>query len=237
MLDLDNKGVQFKLAFLSRALQGAEDAIVFGDIYVVEGGYSVKCLEFGCKRVTLVDVIETRGWLNERLKNKELNFYKGDFSSTLFMKSIPEQYDVSVAFDVLLHQPPLINTLQLMLEKTKRRICIVQPMLVELKTPNVLVYLPGCGNADLHPMKKDVSNVNIFDVMQVNQSYWIWGMTPSFMKSVLKGSGFDVIYETDGPSLANERWFTWGCIAERKTVATGHWVNCGPQRDIIEPNW
>jgi hypothetical protein len=237
MLDINSTVVQLKLDLLGQAVQGCQDAIVFGDIYIVEGSYTVKCIEFGCKRATLVDTVETCGWLDERKKNPKLNFYKGDFSNTLFMKSIPEKYDVSIAFDVLLHQPPLINTLELILEKTSRRICIFQPMLLEQENKNTLVYLPGSENADIHPMNQGVSSVNIFDIMEVNQSRWIWGITPSFMKNVLKGSGFDIIYEIDGGSLPNKKWFYWGCIAEKKATNDRHWANMGVCRDIIEPHW
>jgi hypothetical protein len=50
--------VQFKLDTLKRATP-AQSAIVFGDVYMVDGGYSRKCLDYGCKEVLLIDSLKT----------------------------------------------------------------------------------------------------------------------------------------------------------------------------------
>src|SRR5207244_10465262 len=90
------------------------DAIVFGVMWVVVGGYTLRYLELVCERATLIGSFETDGWLETRRANPSLNFYKGDFSDPLFMMSLRERHEVGVAFDVLLHQAPLVHTLHLM---------------------------------------------------------------------------------------------------------------------------
>jgi hypothetical protein len=167
--------VQFKLGILNRAMPAAT-AIVFGDMCGVEGGDTAKCLQSGAERALLVDSLETPNWARARLSEPRLDFYKGDFSDHSFMTSIRERFDVSVAFDVLLHQPPLLNTPHNMLEKTLERIAIVQPVLKERELSNVLVYLPGCSPEDgLYPIADTNSSYRMFDAYEVNHSHWIWG--------------------------------------------------------------
>jgi hypothetical protein len=61
--------VQFKLETLRRTTP-AQSAIVFGDIYMVDGGYSRKCLDYGCKEVLLIDSLETVQWQKNRIENR-----------------------------------------------------------------------------------------------------------------------------------------------------------------------
>jgi hypothetical protein len=228
--------VRFKLDML-KAATPAETAVVFGDMYIVEGGYTKKCLEYGCERALLVDSLETPGWLQSRIAEPRLDFYKGDFSDPLFMKSIRETFAISVAFDILLHQPPLLATIHLILEKTRDAIVIVQPVLKEQQIANTLVYLPGQPDADLYPLAQRSDEFRAFDVGQVNQSHWIWGMTPSLIASVLAGEGFEIVHSADGQDLENPRWMWWGCVARRAGDAVNHWSRTPPTPGLYEPTW
>ena len=215
--------VQFKLEILRRAMP-AESAIVFGDIYMVDGGYTRKCLEYGLKDVLLIDTLETVQWQRSRIDNPELDFYKGYFSNPLFMRSFNRSFNIGIVYDILLHQAPLLQTLHLMLEKVRNRLCIVQPMLQEQSVANTLVYLPGCPSQDLYPLPQASQEYRVFDVRQVNHSHWLWGMTVSFLRSVLTGEGFDIIYEAEYPDHAlTKKWMVWGCVAERKGKNPLHW--------------
>jgi hypothetical protein len=232
---LDNPVVRFKVGILEKAMP-AESAVVFGDIWKVDGFYTQKTLELGCKRALLVDSLETENWLNARLENPHLDFFKGDFSDPLFMKSIRDKFDIGVAFDIFLHQPPLLSTINLMLEKVDKRFCVVQPMLREQMCPNSLVYLPG--NSDqLYPLGSRDSEFKMFDVSQVNQSHWIWGMTQSFLHAVFRGEGFDLVSEEELCSLPNPRWFWGGYIYERKRKNPSHWSISKVTPGLYEGNW
>jgi len=228
--------VRFKLDMLEAATP-AETAVVFGDMYIVEGGYTKKCVELGCERAVLVDSLETPGWLQTRLSERRIDFYKGDFSDPLFMKSIRERFSISVAFDILLHQPPLLATIHLILEKTLDAIVIVQPVLKERSIANSLVYLPGQPDDELYPLAQRSDEFRAFDATQVNQSHWIWGMTPSLITSVLAGEGFDIVHEADGVDLENAQWMWWGCVARRKRPAEGHWSETRPTPGLFSPTW
>jgi hypothetical protein len=235
VMKADNPVVDFKVKMLEKALP-AESAIIFGDMWKVDGFYTRKTLELGCKRAVLIDSQETEKWLHTRIHNPAIDFFKGDFSNTLFMKSIRQTFDIGVVFDILLHQVPLLNTLHLMLEKIAKRICIVQPMLREQTFPNSLVYLPG--NIDqLYPLAATHGEVRMFDVSQVNQSHWIWGMTPSFLKSALVGEGFDLFHEEELFPLPNEHWFWGGYIFGRKQKNPSHWSNAEVTPGLHKGDW
>lgn len=227
--------VRFKTAILTKAMP-AESAVVFGDMWKVDGFYTKKTLELGCKRAVLVDSLETPSWLKTRLQYPQIDFFKGDFSNPLFMKSILEKFDLGVGFDILLHQPPLLNTLHLMLEKIDKRFCVVQPMLREQQFPNTLIYLPG-NTDDLYPLKLTHGEYRMFDIAQVNQSHWIWGMTATFLHAVLSGEGFDLIHQEEMAPLENERWFWGGYIYERKRENTGHWSASKVTPGLYKADW
>jgi hypothetical protein len=227
--------VQFKVAILEKSMP-AESAVVFGDMWKVDGFYTKKTLELGCKRAVLIDSLETEKWLHTRLQNPQIDFYKGDFSNTLFMKSVQEKFDVGVVFDILLHQPPLLNTLHLMLEKVDKKFCVVQPMLQEQKFRNSLVYLPG-NTDELYPLTAKHGEYKMFDVSHVNQSHWIWGITPTFLHSVLSGEGFDLIHQEELTSLPNENWFWGGYIYERRRENLIHWSSTKVTPGLYQGDW
>lgn len=237
MLDQSNPIVRLKLDLLQAAMP-AKSAVVFGDMYIVEGGYTEACLEYGCERALLVDTLETPGWLETRARNPQLDFYKGDFSDPLFMASIRERFSIGVAFDILLHQAPLVSTLHIMLETIDDALVIAQPVLKERADANSLVYLPGqpadCG---LYPLAQESGEYRAFDPLQVNHSHWLWGITPSAFRSLLAGEGFDVVHEVDGADLENPQWKWWGCVARRARENTSHWSRLRPTAGLFEPKW
>jgi len=224
--------VQLKLDLLRRALP-ARDAVVFGDIYGVDGGYTAKCVELGCERALLLDTHETAAWQRLRLERPELDFYKGDFADASFMASVRETFEVGVAYDVLLHQAPLLHTLHLMLEKVRERFLVVQPMLEEQAVPNSVVYLPGNTDGTLHPYPELPDVYRVLDVREVNQSHWIWGMTQSFLRSALAGEGFEIVHEVACEELPpNDSWSWRGYLAERRPDERGHWSDHAKTMDL-----
>jgi hypothetical protein len=233
-----NDFVQFKIDILQRAMPAAS-AIVFGDMYIVDGGYCKKCLDLGCSDVLLIDTIETVNWQKLRIANPSLDFYKGDFSNPHFMRSFDRRYDIGVVFDILLHQAPLLSTLHLMLEKVGKRFCIVQPMLKEQSQPNTLVYLPGNPNKELYPVADTNAEFKVFDPKAVNHSNWLWGLTVSFLHAVLEGEGFKITYQADfASSWLTDQWKLWGCVAERTSDTNPeHWSSVRPVPGLQDLVW
>ena len=231
MLDRDLPHVRLKLDVLEKAMP-ATTAGVFGDMYIVNGAYTKHCLDLGCEYAALFDTLESPAWQQLRLENPNLDFFKGDFANPGFMGAIDERYDVTAAFDVLLHQAPLLSALHLMLEKTASRLCIVQPMLIEREIPNALVYLPGNTETDLYPLAQQSPEYRVFDPLAVNQANWIWGMTETFLESALAGEGFEVIYRERAEPLENPAWYWGGYIAERRADNPQHWSTMQPSRGL-----
>ena len=238
MLDHSEPVVGFKLEMLGRALPAAESAVLFGDMWRVDGGYTVECAR-QCERVMLIDSLETPAWQQERIANPAIDFRKGDFSDPLFMASVREQFDVGVVFDILLHQPAMLGTITLMLDLVGSRFCVVQAMLEEQADPGTLVYLPGNTSAEaLYPLEAEVSDHKLFDVDQVNHSHWIWAMTPSFLTAALAAEGFDPVFEETLAPLPNPRWNWWGAVYERKRPrSSGHWKNQRLQPGLFAADW
>jgi hypothetical protein len=237
MLERSEPVVEFKLGLLGRALPETDSAVLFGDMWRVDGGYSVECAR-QCGRVMLIDSLETPAWQQERISNPAIDFRKGDFSDPFFMSSIREEFDVGVVFDILLHQPGMLGTISLMLNLVGRRFCVVQPMLAEQADPGTLVYLPGNTSANLYPLDAEVSDHKLFDVGEVNHSHWIWGMTPSFLTAALAAEGFDPVFEETLGPLGNPRWNWWGAVYERnRPRSSGHWTNQRVQPGLYTDDW
>jgi hypothetical protein len=238
MLDREEPVVSFKLDVLARALPGCESAVLFGDMWRVDGGYTIECAEH-CDRVLLIDSLETATWQQERIAQPKIDFRKGDFSDPLFMASVRESFSLGVAFDILLHQPTMLGTLALMLRMVEGRFCVVQPMLEEQAHPGTLIYLPGNSSvAELYPLEAEASDHKVFDVEQVNHSHWIWAMTPSFLTAALTAEGFDLVHEEVLGPLPNPNWNWWGAVYERKRPRPpGHWTNLRFEPGLYVGDW
>ena len=223
-LNTDQPAVKLKLELLEAATP-VPRAVVYGDMWVVEGAYTLRCLELGCASVTLIDSFETPDWQRTRIGHPQLDFVKGDFADPLFMGSIRAKYDLGVAYDVLLHQASALGALQLMCERVEQRFVVVQPMLREGGDPQQLVYLPGLAtDASLHPVGSDNDWMRaIGPATEVNTVHWLWAMTPSFLRAALRGEGFEITAEREEGGFPNPRWTWWGCIAERVEWPTAHW--------------
>jgi hypothetical protein len=123
-----------------------------------------------------------------------------------------------------------------MLEKIDRRFCIVQPMLREQKYPNSLVYLPG-NTDELYPLGTLHDDYKMFQVSQVNQGHWIWGMTPTFLHAVFLGEGFDLAHQEELSPLPNEHWFWGGYVYEKKRANLSHWSTSKVTPGLYRADW
>jgi hypothetical protein len=228
--------VRLKLELLQAAMP-AKSAIVFGDMYIVEGGYTAKCIDLGCENALLVDTFETPAWLQTRLRYPQIDFSRADFSDPLYMSSIREKFSIGVVFDILLHQAPLLATIHLMLECVTDALVIAQPVLKERADPNSLVYLPGQPDEKLYPLAARSDQFRAFDVLNVNHTHWLWGITPSAFRSILAGEGFEVQHETTGADLPNAQWNWWGCVARRTRDNPAHWSRVEWPRGLHTTGW
>ncbi len=200
--------VQRKIALIERCLP-VDSVIDMGGMWEVDGLYSRICRErFGIRQVTMIDRHESRNWRRNARLRKGIGFRKGDLSDERFMAKITKRYHLALAYDVLPHQIDLRHTLALMLSKTMKFFLISQPILPDEHMPfrNCLILLSGSRARKLIPFhetwkrKKDYWR-NFDDARTVDPSHWIWGMTPSFIESLIAGFGFKLVHK--------EFWHGW----------------------------
>jgi hypothetical protein len=217
----------------------AESAVLFGDIFRIDGGYTVECAERGAERVLLLDSLETPGWQSARLEHPSIDFRKGDFSDPLFMASVRGTYQVGVLFDIMLHQPGMLGTLTMMLSHVDKHLCIVQPMLDEQERSGSLVYLPGNPEEEeLYPLADRAADHQAFDPHEVNHSHWIWGMTRSFLTAAMRGEGFELVHDETLMPMPNPRWSWWGAVYERtQPKPASHWSTHLSYPGLYKGDW
>ena len=215
----DRETVLRKISMIRRCLP-VDSVIDFGGMWEVDGLYSRLCREkFGVPRVTMVDKFESENWVRNPSLRTGIDFRKGDFSDEQFMATIREPHDLALAYDVLIHQIDLRHTLSLMLSKTKKFFLVSQPILPEKLMPfrNCLVLLSGSKSCSLIPFHekwtKEVNYwANFSDATIIDTDHWLWGMTPSFIKSLMAGFGWKLIHK--------EFWRYW-------LPSSSKWKICG----------
>ena len=238
MLDREEPVVNFKLDVLERALPGCESAVLFGDMWRIDGGYTVECAKH-CDRVLLIDTLETAAWQQERIAEPKIDFRKGDFSDPLFMESVRESFSLGVAFDILLHQPTMLGTLALM-ARNDRRPFLRRPADAERagapRDPHLPAGEPRGGGA-LSARGRSLRPQGLRR-RPGQPSHWIWAMTPSFLTTAMIAEGFDLVYEETLAPLPNPNWSWWGAVYERvRPRSAGHWTNLRVEPGLYGGGW
>jgi hypothetical protein len=100
--------------------------------------------------------------------------------------------DVSLLYDVLLHQDRAVEIIRNVAGRTERAVCVAQPVLREsmFRLPN------GCANLLFYPEElKDMIRCAWWPrepaAEQFETTSWIWGQTVSYLTSVFHGYGWD----------------------------------------------
>lgn len=198
----DEETIMHKISMIEKCLP-VSSVIDFGGMWEVDGLYSRICKEiFRIPRVTMIDKFESENWIqNPRLKSN-IDFRKGDFSDENFMAELEEPYDLALAYDVLLHQVDPIRTLSLMLSKTKKFFLISQPVLSETIIPfhNCLILLSGSKAYDLIPFHEEWTEetnywANFSNAAVMDTEHWLWGMTVSFIESLMIYFGWKLVHK------------------------------------------
>jgi hypothetical protein len=219
--------VRRKLGLVKRCMP-VESVIDFGGMWEVDGYYSKQCLtRFGAKRATMIDAEESDNWKKDSALREGLDFRRGDFSDDQFMESIADTFDVALAFDVLLHQIDLRHTLSLMLSKTGRFFLVSNPVIPDSILPyrNSLVLLSGSHEPGLIPFReqwtKDMDYWHNFtDASNVRRNHWLWGVSPSFIESLMAGLGWRLVHREIWKDrfLQNPKWRMGGFVFTRQSM-------------------
>lgn len=196
-----DRTVKRKLGLIERCLP-AGSAIDYGGMWEVDGYYSKQCRDrFGVKRVTMVDREESENWKRNSSLRAGIDFRKGDFADMKFMASISSRYDLGIAFDVLLHQVDLRHTLSLMLSKVRKSFVVENPLIPDRRMTyrNSSVLLSGVMDTRLIPFREEWTErinywSNFSDPSNVGWNHWLWGLSPSFLQSLMAGLGWDLVH-------------------------------------------
>jgi hypothetical protein len=182
---------------LIRDIGRGESIRDYGGIYGVHGLYLLEgARALGCKSVEMIDVTENEEDLQafRRLQEQmeiRVDYRRGDFRDADLFKTLAP-VDVSLLYDVLLHQDNAEEVMRNVLTRTTRYVCLAQPVLKE-----ELFRLPGgCVNLQFYPEDlKDMLRAGSFwpkepRVETFSAWYWMWGQTISYFVSVLQGYGW-----------------------------------------------
>jgi hypothetical protein len=179
----------------------AESIRDFGGLYIVHGRYLLEsAASLSARYAQMIDISYTPAF--EESKLKYLNFSK--FTKVDFLEAdfrLKEVYlnlkpvEISILYEVLLHQDNCVEFLRNVSEKTTRFIFIAQPTLKES-----LFTLPNCTTniQFMDENLKDELREGSFwpkeeQVSTFTTKYWMWGQTISYLISVMNGIGWDLI--------------------------------------------
>jgi hypothetical protein len=183
----------------------------FGGVWGVNGLYLIEgARALGCQRAEMVDFSATPE-LEDRLDalrkelSLEVRMTLGDFREAELIEKL-QSVDVSILYEVLLHQDNAVEVVKNVASKTTRCLCVAQPVLKEsfFSLPN------GAVNLQFYPeeLKDELRFPGWWEAEprtdRFDTRYWMWGQTPSYLKSVLQGYGWQPAYEA--LYEASEHW-------------------------------
>ena len=169
----------------------------FGGVWGVHGLYLLEgARALGATYAQMVDNIADAEFVEgmERLRRDlpiTVEMRDADFRRPSLYDAL-RPVDVSVLYDVLLHQDRAVEVIQNVAGKTERVVCMAQPVLKES-----MFRLPsGCVNLLFYPEElKDLIRCAGWSrepaVDQFETTWWTWGQTVSYLTSVFHGYGWE----------------------------------------------
>lgn len=179
---------------------GKADSISdYGGLWGVHGLYLLEGAKaLNSKYAQMIDVTPREEfWPRVHEVQTEMNIQvemkHADFRDPDLFKSLVA-VDVSLLYEVMLHQDNPEEVIKNVLSKTLRCVCLAQPVLKEemFTLPN------GCVNLQFYPQQlKDMLRVPGWwpkepVVSRFETQYWMWGQTVSYFKSIFYGYGWDM---------------------------------------------
>lgn len=186
-----------KIALASLAGR-AESIRDYGGVWWVNGLYLLQCAKnLQCSYAEMVDhTLTEEFWhLARELQSTnriEIQARAVDFREPAIYSSM-KVVDVSLLYEVLLHQDNAVEVIKNVLSRTKSSVFVAQPVLKEELFP-----LPGSTSC-LQYWPEELKDLLRFPVWWpkaddtpelFNTSFWMWGQTCSFLRSVFRGYGW-----------------------------------------------
>jgi hypothetical protein len=188
---------QKKLSFI-KDIGNANSIRDYGGLWGVVGLYLLEgARALNCSYAEMIDATPIKEF-SEKVENlkKELDIQvtmkTADFRDSVLFKTL-DPVDVSLLYEVILHQENAVEVLKNCVSKTLKYVCIAQPTLME----DSFILPNGCVNLQFYPEElKDILRCDYWPkepvITKFETQYWMWGQTVSYFKSVLFGLGWDI---------------------------------------------
>jgi len=188
---------QLKLGLIA-GIGKADSIRDYGGIWGVHGLFLLEgARSLGCRYAEMIDWLPSeefwesahalRAQMQIQVEKREADFREPD----LFKSLVP--VDVSLLYDVMLHQDNPEEVMKNVLAATSRCVCLAQPVLKEEMfvlpngTVNLQFYPSELHDLLRNPMWPVASTGTRFDTSQ-----WMWGQTVSYFQSVFYGYGWEI---------------------------------------------
>lgn len=205
--------MQKKVALVSGSV-GAKSLRDFGGLYLVHGKYLLEpAVALQADYACMVDVTPRDEFQTEINKaksqapNLEVEFVNADFRSMDIYPGLRE-VDLTIFFEVLLHQENYVGVLQQAAAKTNKYLCIAQPCLKDELFPlpastTLLQFWPeNLKNAHrTGGFWPEEPRTETFD-----SRYWMWGQTTSHLIDVCHGLGWKLQYGEKVKDVCGPSW-------------------------------
>jgi hypothetical protein len=185
-----------KIALISEIGQ-ADSIRDYGGLWGVHGLYLLEgARALRVSFAEMIDVTPREEFLqaSRRLQSElpvQINMIVADFRMPA-LYDVLQPTDVSLLYDVLLHQDTAVEVMRGVAAKTRHHICVAQPVLREdlLPLPNAAVNLQFYSEELKDELRQGSwwpkeSPARRFDI-----SMWMWGQTASYLSSIFSGYGW-----------------------------------------------
>jgi hypothetical protein len=199
---------------LAAGCKGAESLRDFGGLYLVHGKYLLEpAVMLNAKYASMVDVTPRAEFIDAIAKAKaavpelDVEFTQADFREPATYNGL-RPVDVSILYEVLLHQENYMEVLRNVTKTTNKYICIAQPCLKEeeFPLPGAAVLLQMWDEA----LKNEFRTGGFWPAEPKTETfdtrYWMWGQTASHLIHALSGFGWDVEYIEIAPEVCGKHW-------------------------------
>jgi hypothetical protein len=207
------RDVQEKKLDLVRSCQGAKSIRDFGGLWGVHGKYLLQpAITLEATFASEVDVTPTKEFdeaceaTRSQAPDLDIEFVNADFRDPKLYNGL-RPCDLSILFDVLLHQDNYVSVMQNVANVTTQKICVAQPCLSDTTFPlpasaTLLQFWPE----ELRDEYREGSvwpkepRTEIFATQ-----YWMWGQTPSHIIDIMRGLGWRCDYD-ERDAYTNSVW-------------------------------
>lgn len=161
-------------------------------LYLLQGAKSLQCQFAEMVDVTPIPQFEENIAELRRSLPIQVSMLQGDFrDAKIFSSMIP--VDVSLLYEVLLHQDNAVEVIKNVVSRTRHSICVAQPVLKES-----LFALPnGTVNLQFYPeeLKDALRYAGWWEKESITERFttgnWMWGQTTSYLMSVFHGYAWE----------------------------------------------